>query len=347
MSTDTPHDSGYKQLFSHPDMVRDLLTGFVPGPWIQAARFETLERVNASYVSESDRQRHDDMVWRLRVGSRWVWVYLLLEFQSQDDPWMAVRMMVYVGLLAQHLIHEKQLEDGRLPALIPLVLYNGSRPWRAPTDAGHCFAPSLPGLARFRPRLMYHLIDEARLQLSSSSEIRNVVEALFKLERSTGPADIIGLIKAVGKALQAPGQKALRRTLDLWFRRLIRQKMPETAEPDLAAIPNLFEGAPMLEETLERIFKQAHKDGLKAGRQEGRQLGFEEGREEGQEEGRVEGREEGVALMLRRVLKQRFTTLPPWAEQRLGEATPQQLDQWSHHMLSAPSLEALLNPAED
>jgi len=88
MASDTDHDSGYKQLFSHPDMVRDLLTGFVPGPWLQAARFDTLERVNASYVSESDKQRHDDMVWRLKAGPRWVWVYLLLEFQSQDDPWM-------------------------------------------------------------------------------------------------------------------------------------------------------------------------------------------------------------------------------------------------------------------
>lgn len=26
-------DSGYKQLFSHPEMVRDLLAGFVPFPW--------------------------------------------------------------------------------------------------------------------------------------------------------------------------------------------------------------------------------------------------------------------------------------------------------------------------
>ncbi|WP_460786225.1 Rpn family recombination-promoting nuclease/putative transposase, partial [Melaminivora jejuensis] len=56
------HDSGYKQLFSHPQMVRDLLLGFVPGPWRERADFSSLERVNASYVSESDRQRHDDMV---------------------------------------------------------------------------------------------------------------------------------------------------------------------------------------------------------------------------------------------------------------------------------------------
>ena len=76
--------------------VRDLLTGYMPGAWLEQADFNTLERVNASYVSESERQRHDDMVWRLKVGEQWVWVYLLLEFQSEPDPWMALRMMVYV-----------------------------------------------------------------------------------------------------------------------------------------------------------------------------------------------------------------------------------------------------------
>ena len=29
----TDHDHGYKRLFSHPEMIRDLLTGFVREPW--------------------------------------------------------------------------------------------------------------------------------------------------------------------------------------------------------------------------------------------------------------------------------------------------------------------------
>ena len=90
------HDSGYKLLFAHPEMVRDLLLGYMPGEWLNQADFNTLERVNGSYVSESEKQRHDDMVWRLRVGDQWVWVYLLLEFQSEPDAWMAIRIMVYV-----------------------------------------------------------------------------------------------------------------------------------------------------------------------------------------------------------------------------------------------------------
>lgn len=62
-----PNDTGYKLLFAHPEMVRDLLVGYVPGAWVAEADFSTLERVNASYVSESEKQRHDDMVWRQKA----------------------------------------------------------------------------------------------------------------------------------------------------------------------------------------------------------------------------------------------------------------------------------------
>jgi len=84
------HDTGYKLLFAHPEMVRDLLIGFVPEPWVQTLDFSTLERVNASYVSEKGDARHEDMVWKVRFENHWLYVYLLLEFQAQPDRWMAL-----------------------------------------------------------------------------------------------------------------------------------------------------------------------------------------------------------------------------------------------------------------
>ena len=40
--------------------------------------------------------------------------------------------MVYAGLLWQHLVKEKRLPpDGKLPPILPVVLYNGDRRWTA------------------------------------------------------------------------------------------------------------------------------------------------------------------------------------------------------------------------
>ena len=116
-------------------MVEDLLTGFVREEWVDQLDFTTLKRVNNSYVSDDLRGRADDIVWKVRWGKDWLYVYILLEFQSTVDHWMAVRIMTYVGLLYQDLIKENQLTPGKfLPPVLPIVLYNGDSRWKAATN---------------------------------------------------------------------------------------------------------------------------------------------------------------------------------------------------------------------
>ena len=309
-------------------MVRDLLLDYLPGAWVKQADFNTLERINASYVSESERQRHDDMVWRLKVGDQWVWVYLILEFQSEPDPWMALRMMVYVGLLAQHLVRQGELQDGHLPAVVPLVLYNGHTPWKAPTDVAHCFGPSLPGLQTYRPHLRYHLVDEARLKLHPLAQVRNLAEALFRLERSRTPSDIFDIIKALNALLQDPQMKPLRRTLTIWLKILLRRKVPQANMTELDAINDLLEADTMLEQTIERWFDEATDKGLRQGRQEGRQ----------------EGRQSGLIRAVSLQLQLRFGPVPDWAQAQLTHATEDQLLAWVEAILTAQSLQDLMGP---
>ena len=91
------HDTGYKLLFSNPELVRDLILGFVPDEWLHGLDYSTLERVPGSYVTEDFSNRADDIVWRVKVGGEWVYLYLLIELQSRVDKYMALRMMVYGG----------------------------------------------------------------------------------------------------------------------------------------------------------------------------------------------------------------------------------------------------------
>ena len=68
----------------------------------------------------------------------------LVEFQSTDDPLMALRIHTYTGLLYQELARNGQLDaDGRLPAVLPLVLYNGDEPWVSPLQMGGAIAGAI------------------------------------------------------------------------------------------------------------------------------------------------------------------------------------------------------------
>ncbi len=127
------HDHSYKHLFSHPELVRDLLLGFIKEKWVEKLDLNTLEKVNGNYISDDLREREDDIIWRVRLGESWIYVYLLIEFQSTDERYMALRLLTYVGLLYQDLQKSRQLlPNGKLPPVLPVVLYNGSKKWKAP-----------------------------------------------------------------------------------------------------------------------------------------------------------------------------------------------------------------------
>ena len=316
-----PHDTGYKLLFSHPEMVRDLLLGYVPGEWIGDADFSTLEHVNGSYVSESERQRHDDMVWRLKVKDRWLWVYLILEFQSEPDPWMAVRMMVYVGLLAQNLIREGELQEGQLPPILPIVLYNGLPEWKPATDVSDCFVAPPKGLEPFKPKLLYHLVDEARLKLHPVEAVRNFAEALFSLERGQTVADLRHLLQALDKMLKSPELQHLRRAFGVWVKSLLRRKAPASTIPDINQIKDIMEADSMLAERIEGWFDEATRKGMQQGMQQGVQV--------------------GEARVLTRLLTLRFGPLPTWVTERLGQASAEELERWTDSVLTAASLESI------
>lgn len=119
------HDGSYRRLFSHPQMVEALLRRYVAQEWVDQLDFETLQAVPGHYVSKRLEQRESDLVWRLKLrpGVEWLYVYILLEFQSTADSFMAVRLLSYLTLLYEQLIDQKKLTRAkRLPPVLPIVL---------------------------------------------------------------------------------------------------------------------------------------------------------------------------------------------------------------------------------
>jgi hypothetical protein len=50
--THNDHDASYKNLFSHPQMVQDLIQGFIHEPWVRDIDFSTLETAGSEYITD-------------------------------------------------------------------------------------------------------------------------------------------------------------------------------------------------------------------------------------------------------------------------------------------------------
>jgi hypothetical protein len=103
--------------------------------------------------------------------------------------------MVYLGLLYQGLIAGKQFtRNGRLPPVLPVVLYNGEPRWTAAVDIAELIEVVPGGLELYRPQLRYLLLDEGRHREEELKPLRNLVAAVFRLENSRAPADIVNVL---------------------------------------------------------------------------------------------------------------------------------------------------------
>jgi predicted transposase/invertase (TIGR01784 family) len=330
------HDNAYKHLFSHPQAVRDLLRGFVVEDWVTGLDFDTLEKVSGSYVSDDLRDREDDIIWRIRMqgansdsgAPAWVYVYLLLEFQSSVDAFMAVRILTYIGLLYQDLIKSGQIKAqpgqcAKLPPVFPLVLYNGVRTWNAERELEQLIEPVPASLGAYRPRLRYFLMDEGRLSEDSLQQSDNTIARLVQIERTLDPMQLAPLVEKLAHQLKAPQNTGLRRAFAVWINRVVLRRF--NPRGDLPETQDLPEVQHMIGERIDIWREQLIQQGM----------------QQGMLEGKLEGKLEGQAQLLRRFLIRRFGLLPAGVETQIGAASLEQIESWFDQSMDAPSLGAV------
>lgn len=318
------HDNAYRDFFSHSAMVADLLRAFVPLPWASEIAYDTLERVNGSYVERARRKRESDVVWRFRLRGEWAYVYLLLELQSSVDPTMALRMIQYRAMLVLDLIKSERLApSGPLPHIFPVVLYNGESPWTAKTEVADLFPPPLPGADAFALRGGYFLIEERAFARSALPTTQNLVAALFALEQSRTLADLLRLVRTLADALRDPAQQSLRDAFSAWLGHVVLPNhFPD--ERFNATMP-LTEVDAMLAERIQQWYRE-HE---------------EKGRQQGLQQGLQQGERNAEIRVLSRLLTLRFGPLDAPTTDRLERSTTEERSRWGERLLSAPTLDAV------
>ena len=315
-----PHDAAYKLLFSFPEMVRDLLAGFVPREWVEELDLSTLERWPGSHVSDDLRQRHQDRVWRVRLRDRWLYVLVLLEFQSAVDRTMAVRILAYTALLYQDLL---RASSDPLPPVFPIVLYDGSERWTAVQDVARLSAPPGAYLAPYQPSQRYFLLD-VRGYTDSLPEGRNRVAELIRLARSRGLKEMATIFVGLAEWLSEPEHEheGLIRAFWEW---LDNVHLPaQGLDVELPALKNWREAGTMMNEAV--------NDWTAPWR----------------EESRAEGRAQGQTEVMRRIAARKFDaeTAERLAERLAEIANPERLGEVGEWLIECEHGDELLQRVE-
>ncbi|HEY9279754.1 MAG TPA: Rpn family recombination-promoting nuclease/putative transposase [Eoetvoesiella sp.] len=275
------------------------------------------------FVTDKLRQRQGDLAWRIaRRDGADLYVLLMLEHQSVNDHIMALRVAIYCCLLYENLVRRKLIaRRGRLPLVLPVVLYSGVKPWTAPLSTSALIDPAPIALRPYMLQMRYLLVDEGALVRSGLLPEHNLATLLFQLEHNQGIAQVQHLMQTIHNATQGPEYTELRRAFASWTRHvLLPRALPNVAIP---GAEGLLEIKDMLSEHSRSWTHQWKMEGLEEGRREGRKQGWQE----------------GECVILRRQLIRKFGPLTEAMEQRLKDASPAQLETWSLNILDARSLD--------
>ena len=247
---------------------------------------------------------------------------------------MALRMLNYLSLLYLDLVKQGELTDsGKLPPVLPIVLYNGPRRWSAPREVGELIEEVPGGLSAYRPSLKYLLLDEGEQTETGRELSGNLAAALFRLEHTRDAGEIGGIVGSLAEWLDPQEDRDLRQAFRTWVSKVLSEtKFPVDAS-------RLEELRDMLRERVLEWTEEWKQQGLEQGLEQGLRKGLREGRREGRLEGQREGRNEGVRRVFLRLLERKFGTPDTATQRRIEQARDEQLLTWSENLLSADRLE--------
>ncbi|AWI04552.1 Rpn family recombination-promoting nuclease/putative transposase [Clostridium drakei] len=271
------HDKSYKDLFSNKELLIDMLQNFVESSWIKEITKDNIELVNKSYILSDYEELESDIVYKATIDDREVIFYILLEFQSYVDYSMPIRLFLYMSEIWREVLkNTKQAEvkskDFRLPAIVPLVLYNGEYKWTVEKKFKNIMNKS----ELFGNNIIdfeYILIDINKYEKEELMELKNLVSAVFLLDQKVDIEEFISRVKdiAIGFNNLTEEQKMmLRHWLRVTLSDELKGKLGEKIEDILIAKKEeVNRMTSNISKTIKETFQKTREEGMEKGIEEG------------------------------------------------------------------------------
>lgn len=135
-----PHDKGYKKDLSRPGEFLHFLKKYVGADWMLELEESQLSLCDKEMLERDYEGKEADLIYRVCMhDGKDVFIFILQELQSYVDYTMVFRILVYVvNTLVKYFLDtdrkERERADFRLPAMVPIVFYNGTGQWTASTS---------------------------------------------------------------------------------------------------------------------------------------------------------------------------------------------------------------------
>jgi hypothetical protein len=169
-------------------------------------------------------------------------------------------------------------------------------------------------------------VDEGRLPEETLSSTAGLSGILVRMERASGPEELQAAVKELISTINEPRYLSLRRAFTVWIRRLLLGRL-NLQEP-IPEVCDLQEVDHMLAERMTQWTETWKQQGL------------EQGLEQGLKKGEVIGQEK----LLKKLMRKRFGNLfDARFQDRLRNATPEQLERWADRILDAGTIEEVFD----
>lgn len=255
------YDEAYKYIFSSKRIACQLLHSFVNVPFVREITPENLQLVDKSFISDELLKREADLIYKVSHRGKSAYIYILMEFQSTPDKAIPVRMLNYITMFYDLLLRNSK--TGKLPPVLPLLIYNGSKDWTVPLRLEELIEPLIP--ERYIPRFEYYPIIEKDYSDETLFEINNLVSAIMILENSRDDENLQDIINRVAKCLKKEHKEDLR-LFKNWFLKMFSDERPEVKVDD---IPKWGDGGHMFAETAQKLTRKWLEQGIEQGIEQG------------------------------------------------------------------------------
>jgi len=339
---ESPHDKLFKLVYSRPAQAAAYFERFLPAGAVARLDLDRLELIPGSFVDDALAERHTDLLFRAPLrpeassdvatesAGQEALVYLLFEHQSTVDALMAFRLLRYMLR-----IWERWLADASharsLPPIIPLVLYQGEREWRAATSFEALVPDATGDLLRFTPRFDFLLTSLGALPEPSLTAVRDGVSrlALLMLRDGRAPDILSRLADWKASLLEAQVLQLLAGFLEYLL------SVQDALDPRALGVSLRDTLNPQAEFTAMTVAEKLIEQGIAKGRAEGIATG--------RAEGIAKGIAKGQRATLLRLLTLRFGPVPEQLAAELEAADEAQLAIWIDRVITADSLDEVFS----